>query len=235
VRRWVGPLLLLLAGALLCAAAAVVGEYRFGSPLYLFADVKGKPGAFQGAMTVLDSLLMVLAGTAFLHTAVLLRSNARRPAALPPGVLASRGPEHRVDGPAGGCVAFALLLGWLAFDDLLMVHEWAASKLELLRVPRPWGLDHDVYVFGLYALVALVCFVRMLPVLRRYRGTMWLFLMMLLFAMFSETVDFVPWDRLTAVQQTWLGPIEEGTKFMATLAGALYAHALFAAVEAERG
>jgi hypothetical protein len=201
----------LLAGALLCAAAAWLGQLRFGSSLYLFADVKGKPGALQGAMTALGSFL--LAGGAFLW--------------LRAGQLLRRA----ADPAASGGFAFAALLVWLAFDEVVMVHEWAAAKMLAWSVPAPWGTDRDAYVFAAYGLCALACLWRVLPVVRRVAAARSLLLLAVAFAAGSQALDLAPWDGLGPDRQCWLGPLEEGLKFLATLAGALLAHALLDGIE----
>ncbi|MGE3175177.1 MAG: hypothetical protein AB7O97_21295 [Planctomycetota bacterium] len=204
----------LLAGAALCVAAAVVGELRFGSSLYLFADVKDKPGAFQGSMTALSGFLLVAGAVLLLRAGELLRRQG--------------------DPAARGFVGAALLLAVLAFDEVVMLHEWFADKCAALQLPRPLGIDHDLYVFAVYGLWALLCGFVMLPTLLRHRDAAAVLGLMVLFAAASEAVDFVPWDSLSIGQRAWLGPVEEGAKFLATLTGALYAHALLDAVERRR-
>ena len=55
-----GYLVILGLAALGCLLAALIGHYRFGSSLYLYTDVKGKPGVMQGAMTAVSSFLLVV-------------------------------------------------------------------------------------------------------------------------------------------------------------------------------
>src|SRR5262245_9389575 len=42
----------LLGGAVVCVAAALVGEFRLGSSLYLYTHLKNESGAFECSMTV---------------------------------------------------------------------------------------------------------------------------------------------------------------------------------------
>ena len=72
---------------------------------------------------------------------------------------------------------------------------------------------------------------RMRAPLLRHRAAATLLVGMVVCALGSEAVDFVPWESLSPTAQTWLGPLEEGLKTMAALCGALYAHALLGAVE----
>ncbi len=201
-------------GAVACTAAALIGEFRFGSSLYLYTDIKDKPGAFQGSMSVVSAFLLVVAGVLMFRASEVLQRSGDR--------------------AARGFAGFAALLGFLAFDELAMFHEWVAQKLDGMHVWKPLGIDHDIYVFAVYGAIAALAGLRMLPVILRHRRTLTLVLAMIAFAAFSEGIDFVPWNSLTPAAQTWFGPLEEGLKTMATLSAALYAHALLDAIEQRR-
>ena len=125
-----------------------------------------------------------------------------------------------------GFTGFAMLLAFLAFDEVVMVHEWAAEKMLERGVPKLLGIDHDVYVFLGYGAVAGLCGIFMLKTVLRHRDALPMLFWMVLFAVGSEAADFVPWDSLSDSQKAWVGPIEEGTKTMATLCAVLYSHAL---------
>lgn len=203
--------LLLGAGAIACIAAALVGHYRFGDSLYLYRDVKGMTGAFQGSMTAVSGFLLVAAAVLMARAAELL---------------------HRRAAPAArSALVFALLLAFLAFDEVVMVHEWAAEKLDHLGIPKPFGIDQDIYVFAVYGVVAALCAIRLVPLALAHRRLLPLLVLMVAFAFASEGADFVPWDSLSLHEQTWLGPIEEGTKTMATLCAVLWTHGLLDEVE----
>jgi hypothetical protein len=204
---------ILIGGAIVCTAAALVGQFRFGSSLYLYKDLKNEAGAFEGSMTVVSAFLMVVAAVySFRCSEVLRRRDART---------------------ARGFAGFAALLVFLAMDELVMFHEWVASKLEAHGVWKPLGIDQDAYVFAVYGVIGAWTLFLMRGPLLRHRAAATLLVGMVACAVGSEAVDFVPWEPLSATQKTWLGPLEEGLKTMATLFGALYAHALLGAVERE--
>ncbi len=209
-----GHRLALLAGAVLCTAAALLGQFRFGNSLYLYTDLKDKPGAFQGSMTVVSAFLLVIAAV------LMFRSNE---------ALRRRG-ERRA---AGGFAGLAGMSMWLAYDELAMFHEWATVKLQQHAVPKLFGIDQDLYVFLAYGAALLPLAALAAPVALRHRAALTVLALAVAFAVGSEAADFVPWHRLDDAARTWLGPIEEGLKTMATLAGTLYAHALLDAIEAE--
>jgi hypothetical protein len=195
----------LLFAALVCVVAILVGDMRFGSPLYLYSDVKGKPGTLQGTMTAVSGFLLVASAIFFAMAGATLRQRGQRGLPL---------------------VCLAGLLVLLAFDEVVMLHEWAAHKLDSIGTPRLFGIDQDIYVFFAYGVISLACLLPMLDLLRHERAIRPLGNLALLFAACSETMDFVPWDSLTVTQQHILGPLEEAAKTMATFCAALYAHAL---------
>ena len=204
----------LLGGAVVCVAAALIGEFRFGSSLYLYTDLKNESGAFEGSMTVVSAFLLVVAAVYSFRCSEVLRSRDAR--------------------TANGFAGFAALLMFLAFDELAMFHEWVAEKLEAHRVWKPLGIDQDVYVFAAYGVIAAWTLYRMRAPLLRHRAAATLLVGMVAFAVGSEAVDFVPWEPLSDLAKAWLGPLEEGLKTMATLCGALYGHALLDAIERDQ-
>ena len=190
-------LLPLLGGALICLLATVAGALRFGDPLYFFSDVKGHSGALQGSMTAINGFLLVSAGTCLLLYGR-QRTDLSRPV---------RWAFH----------GFAALLLFLAFDEVVMFHEWATKVLIRLDVPSPLGIDQDLYIFVVYGLFGAACLAPMMPALLDHRRTRLLLCWMLAFAVASQALDFVPWDGLTRAQQNWVGPLEESFKTMAVL------------------
>ena len=142
----------------------------------------------------------------------------------------SRQSQRRV----GAFAVFAGLLLVMAFDEVMTVHEWIAVKLSAASVPVPLGTDADIYVFLGYGLVGLPCLLLMLPVLRPDHRARRLLLAMIAFGLGSQALDFVPWTSLTPRQQSWLGPIEEGLKTMAALAGCMCGWFLLTRSEPDR-
>ena len=198
--RPTNPLLILLGGALVCLLATLAGALRFDDPLYFFSDVKNHPGTLQGLLTAVNGFLLVSAATCLLLA------------------------RQRIDLTAGvrrALLGFAGLLLFLAVDEVVMFHEWAAVVLTSLHFPAPLGIDRDVYIFAAYGLVGTACLVPMMAGLRRHHRARQLLFWMLGLAAASQALDFVPWDGLTPTQQSWVGPLEESFKSLAVLSVSL--------------
>lgn len=183
-------------------AVAVLGDLRFGSPLYFFRDVVGSMRPGEGAMTAISGLLIAVSGV--LH------------------VLVGRF-EQRSSSPAWWWWSVAGLgLVYLGLDEILAIHEWLTLRLDELRIPRLLGMDRDVYVFGGYAVGAGLVGSRLYTSWRR-RPALWPALIATVgLATASQILDALPWSGMAESDRRVLGPLEEILKTTATLCATLY-------------
>lgn len=200
-----------LAAAILCLVAAWDGG------LYYFLDFRAGGGRFAGLMTVASSFCLLAAGVLLM---VVGREIARRK---------GWGAE------AVGWIAAGVGTAFLAFDELVQIHEPATRWLGRHGIPKLFGtFDQDVYIFGFYGLSALVTARLVYPELRRQLHTWFPFLAAIGFFVASECVDMVPWLSLNASEQKLFGPLEEGLKSMGSASLLLFGILLVEAMLREK-
>ena len=164
--------------------------------LYLFGDlirIREQPGA---------GFFTLVSGFCLASSAVLV--------ALRPTLAAS---ARRSERWAWWGVASGLLL--LACDEILMIHEQVSDALEAVGVPKLAGVvEQDVYIFGLYAVVAAVLAGSLRHALVEHPEVVLALLAMVVFFGCSQLLDMVPFHDLNRMQQRSLGPAEEGFKVL---------------------
>jgi hypothetical protein len=170
-------------GVAVCIVAAVAGE-----GMYYYADFRDGGGRFSGLMSLASSFCLVAFGWSMLAVSARGRDGRDRL----PWALAG----------IGGV--------WLAFDEAVQLHETFGRTLARAGVPAPLGMEHDLYVFGAYGLIAAWLFARLRP--RRPGGAGLSIPATVAVACFatSQALDGVPWDAVPPGVQPWWGAAEEG-------------------------
>lgn len=183
-----------LGGIVACIAAAFAG-----GGLYYFLDFRWSGRPLSGLMTLASGFCLVACGWGMFVA-------ARR---------AMRTPGHGRE--AAGWTIAGLGGIALAFDEVAQLHELAAGKMERLGVPRPLGvLDHDLYVFGAYALGLLGVLAMLWPTRRPLEPVMLPLGVAIVCFASSELLDQIPWDLMDRATQRWVGTLEEATKTLGT-------------------
>ncbi len=213
-------------------AAAAVGKLRWSNSLYFLEDLKFAAGTGQGALTVVNGLMLGAAATLLAvvaHQLPLMGAVEGR---------AGTGLGERFSLP---WLAFAALALVLALDEVLMAHEYVAYRLDRGGVPRVFGvIDQDFFVFSIYGVAVLTVLWFALPTIVEFGSAVLPLCAFGLFMIVSQMIDFVPWHELTRTQQQILGPAEEAFKclggFSLMLYGVVLAHDVVERrVEAARG
>ena len=189
---------------------AVVGELRFDSSLYFYGDLDMSAGRFgAGAMTVFSGMCLFVSGALFIT-----RSRME---------YLSRSAETPSNNNYWWWSMAGAGLIYLGFDEIIMIHEYLTWKLAQFGVPKLFGIDQDLYIFAVYGLAALVIGIKLIPSIIRDRGAIFPLAAMVVFFAASEVVDMIPWDSLSDIQRTILGPTEEILKTMGSWSAVLYA------------
>jgi hypothetical protein len=179
-----------LGGIAICLIAVWAGD---GIYYYLDFRWSGKP--LSGLMSLASGFCLVACGWGLLV-------GARR---------AMRRPDGRAEATAWIIAGLGSI--WLAFDEVAQIHEMLAMAMEEAKVPRPFGvLDHDLYIFGAYAVAFLVLLRMLWPARRSLEPVMLPLSVAIVCFTISEMMDQIPWDELTRDAQKWVGSIEEVSK-----------------------
>ena len=181
--------------AVTCVIASGFGLRFYGDTGFLFRELSDPEFPPAGLATALSGALLLWAGWSWL---ALGRAASQRSAL-----------------GLGACLL------WFGFDEVLELHERATRAMVDAGLPRPFGIEQDVYLFALYAAVALPCLLLSLPRVRADRTALRLVALALVLAATSQAADLLPWDRLSRTERQWVGPLEEGTKTLSVLALAL--------------
>ncbi len=183
-----------LGGIAACAAAAVAGN-----GLYYFLDFRWSGRPLSGLMTLASGFCLVTCAAGMFVA-------SRR---------AMRTPGHARE--AAGWILAGLGGIWLAFDEVAQLHELAVAKMARMGVPQPFGvLDHDLYIFGGYALGLLVVMAMLWPTRRPLEPAMLPLSVAIVCFAASEMLDQIPWDLMAAPTQQWVGTLEEVSKTLGT-------------------
>lgn len=179
-----------LGGLVVCLLAVWAGD-----GIYYFLDFRWSGKPLSGLMSLVSGFCLVACGWGLL---VGTRRAMRRP------------------GGGGEAVAWLIAgLGciWLAFDEVAQIHETLSMVMEQAKVPRPFGvLDHDLYIFGAYAVALLAVLAMLWPARRSLEPVMLPLSVAIVCFAVSEMMDQIPWDALTREGQKWVGSIEEVSK-----------------------
>ncbi len=179
-----------IAGAAVCLYAGWAGE-----GLYYYLDYmwNGRPNA--GLMTLVSGFCLVACGWGLFVA-------ARRAMRTPGGQRETAGWVL-----AGmGCL-------WLAFDEVIQLHERAAHFMQRAGVPHPLGvLDHDLYLFAAYFAGLVLVFALLWPTRRPLEPAMLPLLVAIACFAVSEILDQLPWIRMSHDTQQIVGAFEEGYK-----------------------
>lgn len=175
-----------IVGLVVCAIAAVQGE-----GLHYFVDFRETGGRWEGAMTLVSSFCLVVAGWSLFVPARRVHRIAGRGRELAGWVL----------GGLGGVV--------LGFDEVLQLHESFAHWMVRHHVPGPLGLDQDMWVFGAYALGLAITLALLWPSRRPLEPAMLPLLMAIACFAMSQVVDQLPWNAMDHRTQQWVGAMEE--------------------------
>lgn len=195
-------------GTIVLVAAAVLGEVKWGNSLFFFTDLPESERPGQGAFTAVSSISLGAA-------AVLVLLVARQ--------LGRTGTHRRY---VWRWQATAAGLAVLSFDEILLIHEWVAYRLEMAEAPKLLGIDHDLYVWMVYGIVALWLGWGLLPSIMARRSTLFPLAAMVTLFIASEATDLVPWDGLSDTQKRIFGPTEEILKTLGSASAVLYAFLL---------
>ncbi|MCG8461073.1 MAG: hypothetical protein MI919_32720 [Holophagales bacterium] len=170
--------------------------------LFFFIDIPESRRFGGGLATAISSFALVAAGTGLY---VRSRMSLADPA------------------DSRGLTFAALGTVWLAMDELLMIHEWLTSRMDRVGIPKLFGvLDQDLLIFLGYAGLAILVGLRLLPLLHRHRQVGAPLVLAGAFYFGTQVVDVIPWDRLTALQQSVLGPLEEILKTLGSASLAIW-------------
>lgn len=172
--------------------------------LYFFTDVPGSRGFGAGLATAISSFALV-AASAGLYI--------RRRMSL-----------GRADQADSGWLTLAALgTTWLAMDELLMIHERLTLQMDRVGIPKLFGvLDQDLLIFLGYAGLAILVSFQLMPLLYRHRQVAAPLVLTAALYLGTQVVDVIPWDRLTASQQSVLGPLEEILKTLGSASLAIW-------------
>lgn len=187
-----------------------ISQIKYGNTLFFFADIStgnGRIGA--GAITVFGSMFLVVAGAYFLMVSRMLSLIQ-----APPIIISKSRWWWLI---AGMGIIF------VGLDEILMIHEYLTWKMQDMGIPKPMGIDQDIFVFAAYGVAALIIGIKLLPFIRHYGKAIFPLVAMLVFMGASQVIDFIPWDSLTYPQQMVLGPTEEILKTMGEWSLLLYA------------
>ncbi|NOT34229.1 MAG: hypothetical protein HOP12_08685 [Candidatus Eisenbacteria bacterium] len=196
---------------------AVLGgaAYR-GRGIYYFLDFRDGGRRYAGLLTLLSGFcLLIYAWSPFLVWRRLRRARVR-------------GLE-----PAAWLLG-ALIGVFLAFDETVQLHDSGARVLGRLGVPELFGmLDRDLYIFGAYAVTAILG-----AWLARRRLLAHLHVLLpgtraIVCLLISQLSDLAPWDTLGEATRQWLGTLEEGTKCFGTFCLALFGFGLSESVASD--
>lgn len=182
-----------LAGlTVLIVVVVVAGLVARGDATVAFYDYAGGP--FSGVMSVASAFMLVCSGFGLLLVA--LWEAAR----------------HRTDPVAGRWTAAGLLVVYLACDELLGLHERYTEWLTAWGAPSIAGVDRDLYVWGVYLVLAIVIVWRIAPEFVRLVTPLAPLALAVFLLVVSQIADFIPWDSLGRDARNVVGPVEEGTK-----------------------
>lgn len=203
-----------LAGVLVALAIlTVVGWAKFDSSLYFYGDLNIVDGRFgAGAMTVFSGMCLFISGALFI-------TGARMQ-------YLSRSVNQSSDGNYWWWLIAGAGLVYLGFDEIVMIHEYLTMKLAQFGVPKPFGIDQDLYIFAGYAFVACVVGIKLIPSIIRHRNAVFPLAALIVFFAASEVIDMIPWDSLSGFQKSIFGPAEEILKTMGSWSAVLYAELL---------
>lgn len=194
-RRHRGLLLPAYAGALVvCVVAAIAGE-----GLHYYVDFRDGGGRFRGLMSLASGFCLVAFGWSLLERSAIARDRGERLT----------------------WVAAGLLGVLLAFDEVAQFHEAASHLLARRGLPAPPGMDHDLYVFGAYAVIAALLAWRLRGPLSHVRDVLLPTTVAVACFAISQAFDLVPWAALSHDTQQWVGAGEEAFKCMGSWSLAL--------------
>ena len=162
-----------------------------------------------GAVTVIGSMFLVVAGAFFLLVNRLITFFQPSPLVIVKNrwwwLLAGAG------------VIF------MGLDEVIMIHEYLTRKMQDIGIPKPFGIDQDIYIFAVYGIATLVVGYKLAPSIYNYRRAVFPLVAMVVFFGTSEVIDFIPWHSLTPVQEMIFDPIEEIIKTMGEWSILIYA------------
>lgn len=183
-----------LGALLVCVWAAIAGE-----GLHYYVDFRDGGGRFRGLMSLASGFCLLAFGWSLLERSHFALERAQRSAWIAAGLL--------------GVL--------LAFDEVAQFHEALSHVLARRGLPTLPGFDHDLYVFGAYAIIAVVLTLRLRRSLH-VAGDMALpaLIAVICFGI-SQAFDILPWDALSHETQQWVGAGEEGFKCMGSWSLAL--------------
>lgn len=195
----------MLAPAMVVCLGAVYAAVQSGLRPSFFYSELGLFGRFSGLLTVASGLMMSSAG-------ILLVLVARTPA------IGRESLRVRV----AWCLAGGGML-LMGLDEVAGIHEWIGGGLAHYGVPRPFGVDADIYPVAAYGAGALACLCCLSPILPRLAaGLPYAGLMFFLFCV-SQIVDLIPLEGLAESTVLMLAPVEEVPKVLGAYCGLLMA------------
>jgi hypothetical protein len=210
--RWLG---LALGGAAVCVLMGAVGQGVGGDPGYAFTEFRTE-GLHSGVMTAVSAFFLGAGSMALFAVAAILRRRSEPMGSVAPWGLAACG------------------LFLLGADDLLMLHEIVAHRLETRGWPRALGLPHERLAFVAYGVAAAAVFSRVLESLRRYWQALFPLVCALGLLVASEAIDLlVPVNAVSDGLATFVGPADRAAKTLGTLMMFAFAQTLLVAVATE--
>ncbi len=183
-----------IGGVFVCLVAAIAGD-----GLHYYVDFRDGGGRFRGLMSLASGFCLMAFGWSLFEQSHDARDWQERLAWVAAGSL--------------GVV--------LAFDEVAQFHEAISHVLDRRGVPRLLGFDHDVLVFGLYALIALALVWRLRHRLLELRDALLPALIAVACFVVSQAFDALPWDALSHDTQQWVGACEEAFKCLGSWSLAL--------------
>jgi hypothetical protein len=184
---------------------------KFGEPLYFYGDIAGGDGEQRfgaGAATVGGSMFLVVAGVFFLFVTRLFFLMQAKPLIT----------QSRWWWFVAGVGAI-----FLGLDEILMIHEYLTWKMQDIGVPKPLGIDQDIFVFAAYGIVAVILAIKLWPSIYHYKRVIFPLVATFIFMAATEVVDMIPWESLSLDQKMILGSFEEILKTMGEWSLFLYA------------
>ena len=173
-------------------AVVAVGAAWAGKGLYYYNDFRGGQNRFGGLMTLSSSASLLAFGVLLFFAGM---------------QIARRIGWSRI--PRAWCALGAFGV-WLAFDDLVMVHEAATHFMVRIGVPRfLWVVDQDFYVFAAYGFYLFLTLGLLIPDLQRRGHTLGPLALAITGFLTSQALDTLPWEALSRNQQQVVGTAEE--------------------------
>jgi hypothetical protein len=180
-------------GLVVVLVAAVLGLVIKGDSTFLFEDYEG--GKISGVMSVISSFLLATAGIGLLGTARL---------------------DRRLPRATSTWLAAGVFIIYLAFDELMQIHERITIVLDELALPKLGDVDRDIYIWAVYLAAAVSIGVVLVPAVRELVSPLLALAGAVVFLALSEVFDIVPWEDLDQFAKNLIGPSEEGTKTIGT-------------------